>query len=176
MLFNLISVVILVATFDGLVYASKTLESLEAKANSIAVPAPPPLEFLFAANVTLGQFDSFEGPLGTRLNVPIVSANFSDANGDIVARLIPGNTVEHGYVTASGILFTDIVWSLRWEVDGKLAYLRALGIGKLPVQNLNYVQLETDSEVYGDLNRRFIVANITFAPPHISFFAAPSAF
>ena len=55
--------------------------------------------------------------------------NLTDAKtGKLVATFLPDGS-DTGLISADGIFFPDAVLPIQWEVDGKLAYIRATGVG-----------------------------------------------
>ncbi|OCH84253.1 hypothetical protein OBBRIDRAFT_891896 [Obba rivulosa] len=142
-----------------------------------AEPAPlPQFETLFSGPLLIGQFNSVTGPLGVRLNAPVLGGNLSDSSGNMVATIMTGPGAEHGIVAADGTFFPDARITLQWTADQKFAYIDAHGVGQAGVKDMFYAHLETDSPTWNSLNARFIIANLTFGEPSptLTFFGVKS--
>ncbi|KAI0710440.1 hypothetical protein C8T65DRAFT_191081 [Cerioporus squamosus] len=132
-------------------------------AQAVTPATPPQFETLFVGALELGDVGTINNTaFGTRIYGPVNGGNFTDTSGKLVATALSGSA-DTGILSNSGIFFPQVILNLRWEVDRKLAYLRAEGLGKLFESDLNYLHLETDSETYSALNSRFLLVNVSFA-------------
>ncbi|TFK93154.1 hypothetical protein K466DRAFT_581241 [Polyporus arcularius HHB13444] len=130
---------------------------------AITPAATPQFEALFVGVLEVGDAATINNTtFGSRLYGPITGGNLTDlASGQLAGTVLAGSS-DTGIISQSGIFFPDAVLSVRWEVDQKLAYLRATGVGEIFVSDLSYIHLETDSETYSALNSRFLLGNLTF--------------
>ncbi|OCH84161.1 hypothetical protein OBBRIDRAFT_839921 [Obba rivulosa] len=132
-------------------------------APGFAAPATAPhFEVLFSGPLAIGDLNVVSGPLGQRLNAPVLSGSLSDPAGNLVATIVPGTTADHGIIASDGTFYSDAKITLQWTADDKFAYIHALGVGEAGVHDLTYVYLETDSATWGSLNSRFLIADLTF--------------
>ncbi|KAI0743758.1 hypothetical protein C8Q80DRAFT_858471 [Daedaleopsis nitida] len=127
-----------------------------------AIPpaSAPTFEPLFIGTFDVGDVETIQGPFGTRMHVAIPGGNLTDSAGKLVATALP--SADNGLVGSNGRFYPDMVVPLRWEMDGKMAYMSIAGNGILGVTDLSYAHVETDSPTYKGLNDRFLVVNITF--------------
>ncbi|TFK93155.1 hypothetical protein K466DRAFT_581242 [Polyporus arcularius HHB13444] len=145
-----------------LAYLSSLATFFVVAAQALIPATPPQFETLFVGALELGDVGTISNStFGTRVYAPISGGNFTDPSGKLVATVLPGSA-DTGIANAAGFFFPQVVLNLRWEVDQKLAYLRAEGVGKLFESDLNYLHLETDSETYSALNSRFLLVNVSF--------------
>ncbi|KAH9925387.1 uncharacterized protein BXZ73DRAFT_79050 [Epithele typhae] len=96
-------------------------------------------------------------PQGTRIHSQILGGNFTDLSGKLVATLFP--TSENGRMLADGTFYPETTFILNFVAENKLAYVRLRGVGVFGSGEYLYAHIETESQTYGFLNTRFIIAN-----------------
>ncbi|KAI0710441.1 hypothetical protein C8T65DRAFT_695565 [Cerioporus squamosus] len=141
-----------------------TLATIFAGAVQAVTPAAPPqFDTLFVGVLEIEAPETISNTtFGYRLYAPVTRGNLTDpTSGKLAGTVLPGSA-DTGTISESGFFFPDVVLAVRWEVDQKLAYLHATGVGKIFASDFTYVHLETDSETYNGLNSRFLLGNLNF--------------
>ncbi|OCH91442.1 hypothetical protein OBBRIDRAFT_803297 [Obba rivulosa] len=126
-----------------------------------AVPAPT-LDPLFSGSLTVDLVTLIDGPIGGRVSAKITDGVLFNPNGTLAATVVPGTGIGNGILADDGIFLASIMFTVQFAADNTYAYVAVQGVGKQFVQDLGYVHIETDSEVWDNLNSHFIVGNVTF--------------
>ncbi|OCH92364.1 hypothetical protein OBBRIDRAFT_456157 [Obba rivulosa] len=91
-------------------------------------------------------------------------ADYLGAHGSLEwEHILPERVTPHNRCPRVWCWQWRVYLSIKWAVDGMLAYMHAQGIGSELEESLMY--LETDSPTWGFLNSQFIIGDMTFTDP-----------
>ncbi|OCH92366.1 hypothetical protein OBBRIDRAFT_791358 [Obba rivulosa] len=127
----------------------------------------PDFELIASGTLDVKQAGVFDVPIGQRVSAIVTGGELYLPNGTLAATVVPGTGMGNGIVATDGIFYPSVYMTLQWAVDNTFAYCHVQGVGVELVKSLVYLYMETNSTIWGSLNSRFMIGNMTFTDPPV---------
>ncbi|KAI0784134.1 hypothetical protein C8Q75DRAFT_810474 [Abortiporus biennis] len=145
-----------------------SINGTEANSSSTFPPpsSSPNFKFLFGGQIQDAPQYPLASPFGPeRIAIAQPQTNFTDMNGEVVATVVKGSSVNHGILSTNGFAYPDGQLIVQWADDGTYAFMRFLGVGDHHKRLMFYVHAETEANsTHADLNGKFLVGEFLYSP------------
>ncbi|EMD31580.1 hypothetical protein CERSUDRAFT_100250 [Gelatoporia subvermispora B] len=126
------------------------------------IPPLPQIELLATGTLDIDLIKLIDVPLGGRVSAKINSGALYNPNGTLAAVVVEGTGIGNGILATDDIFIASMIFTLQWTADDTYAYVEVRGIGQQFVHDFSYIYVETNSNVWSNMNSRFLMANMTF--------------
>ncbi|KAF8312045.1 uncharacterized protein EI90DRAFT_3155254 [Cantharellus anzutake] len=138
--------------------------------NSPAVPPILPNEHWGYVNFhyEMDQPHPIDASEGRRINVKTLGGNWTNPNGSLLAKVLPGIGGDQGYIDKENVFRLDVRQAIEFVSDRKYGYVQLNGFGKVGGGNNVFITVETRSAANLKFNNRLLYALGVFTDAGVS--------